>query len=397
MNPWNRLARNRLSPNASPPSHVVFAGGVTGGHVFPALALARPLLERASVRMTFLGTGRIRERQWLRRERIEYVTIPSAAMSVSLGGFFLSAPKNLRGFAAALRFLREERADVVVGLGGYASAPSARAAITAGIPLILIEANARPGRANRWLAKGAACVCTAFESTGGAFSKAATVFHTGLPIRSIPKERCLGVDRRIVVLGGSGGAGGINEIVPKALFRARSLLGGWRITHQSGADQLAPTKRLYARLGLDADVHPFLVDLPRVLGESTLAISRAGGSTLAELAAAELPGVLIPFPDSAGNHQRHNAADFARRTGCPVVDEKEPGRRADALLAEELVSLVSDANRRETISHLLRGFARPLAAQAIAELILGRGVPAAVDSPTVPAGSARPAVPNAKK
>lgn len=357
----------------SPPAHLVFAGGVTGGHVFPAIALAQRLRERASIRLTFLGSERPREREWLRAARIEHVPVPSAPLSPWSARLFFAAAKNVRGYAAALRFLKRERVDMVVGLGGFASAPTARAALSAGIPLVLVEANAVPGRVTRWLAKRAVCVCTAFESARRLLPESAAAVDTGLPIRSIPSDRCLGTDRGIVVLGGSGGAAGIDEIAPKAMFQVRELLRGWRIVHQCGADRAVETRRVYARLGLEAEVRPFFEDMPRLLVESSLGISRAGGSVLAELAAASLPSVLIPFPQAAGNHQTRNAEEFSRATGCPVVEEAKAAPRADARLAEELRSLLIDPKKRRMIRHLMSRAARPDAANTVAEIVFGRG------------------------
>ena len=355
----------------SPPAHIVFAGGVTGGHVFPALAVADQLRRRVSIRMTFLGTNRPKERDWVRRARIDHVPVASAPLSISPVSAIAAATRNFRGYLAAGAFLRREKVDVVVGLGGYASAPTVRAAITAGIPVVLLEANAVPGRVTRWLARRARCVCTAFESAAERLPDSADVRLTGLPIRTIPRDACLGVDRQIAVLGGSGGAQTINLEVPKALFRIRDLLRGWRIVHQAGTEYLTSARGIYARLGLEADVEPFFDDLPRVLGESAVAITRAGGSILAEVAAARLPAVLVPFPESAGDHQRHNATAFARRAGCPVVDETGGPRRIDCRIAEALESILTDSRRRETISHLLGRVARVDAADAVAELLLG--------------------------
>ena len=362
------------------PSHVVFAGGVTGGHVFPALAVAEQLRRRASLRMTFLGAGGSKEREWIRRARIPHVTIPSAALTTGILSLPAALSRNVQGYRAARRFLRRERVGVVVGMGGYASAPTARAAIDLGVPLILIEANVVPGRVTRWLARKAEHVCVAFESAREAISTAADVRVTGLPIRPIPRsfadDGYSRVDRQLVILGGSGGAATIDRETPKALFHIRKSLHGWRIIHQAGRDRVEATRRVYARLGLKADVRPFLDDLPSVLGDSTAAITRTGGSILAELAAARLPAVLVPFPRAARDHQRHNAREFAKKTGCPVVEENPREEsagsgRIDHDLADAIASILDDSRRRETIVHLLRRIARPDAADAVVDLLLG--------------------------
>ena len=174
---------------------------------------------------------------------------------------------------------------------------------------------------------------------------------------------------RLVVLGGSGGARSLNENVPRAMYKIRHLLAGWEILHQSGETDVESTRELYRKFGLEAQVEAFWADLPVLLAGSSLAICRAGGTTLAELSAAGTPALLLPYPHAAEDHQRKNADIFVTAGAAQLVDEREINGRLDDHLAELLGRIVPDANGRAIMAHGMRRLARPGAAAHVATLI----------------------------
>jgi len=369
------LYRSTCSPPNRP--HVVFAGGGTGGHLFPGLAVAAEMGRRWSgPQITFVGSGKPIEREWVTAAGYEYVVLPCrpAPRRVwQLPSFVLD---NMAGYRAARHFLAEHPASVVVGLGGYASAPMGRAARRSGAKLVLLEQNAVPGRVTRWLARWADAICVAFDDTARGLRRRGEIHVTGTPIRSgftdasPPASR-----RRLLVLGGSSGAESLNEAVPRALYKVRQHLEGGEIVHQAGPEGVAATQELYRKLGLEAEVVPFVVDMPRMLSWTGLAVSRAGGSALAELAAAGVPSVLIPYPGAIGDHQRRNAEVFCDSGGCVMIDQRDVDGRLDETLAETLAGLLSDRPRRERMSGMIRSLARPDAARDVVEImerLLGR-------------------------
>jgi UDP-N-acetylglucosamine--N-acetylmuramyl-(pentapeptide) pyrophosphoryl-undecaprenol N-acetylglucosamine transferase len=355
-----------------PQPHAVFAGGGTAGHLFPGLAVATQLRRlRPDIRVTFVGSGKPRERDWVAAAGFDYVAIPCQPLPKrfwKLPGFLLD---NLAGYRAAKQILDRRHALVVVGLGGYASAPACRAAAARGAKLVLLEQNVMPGRVNRWLASSADAVCVAFDQTAELLGRRPNTYVTGTPIRagftasSPPTLR-----RRLLVLGGSGGSQSLNEGVPRALYKVREHLAGGEIVHQTGPAAVEATRELYRKLGLEAEVVPFVADMPRTLGWTGLAVSRAGGSTLAELAAAGVPSVLLPYPHAANDHQRRNAELVRDAGGCVVIDEREVAGRLDDALADSLAGLLADRPGRERMSQAIRSLARPDAAGEVAQLVL---------------------------
>ena len=175
---------------------------------------------------------------------------------------------------------------------------------------------------------------------------------------------------RLTILGGSHGARSLNVCVPAALARIAPLLAGWQIVHQTGTDDRAATELLYARFGLSAQVTPFMSDMPSALRQSQVAISRAGGTTLAELSASGVPAVLIPYPHAADDHQRRNAALVEAAGAGVCLDESEHPLCLDKALAAALSGLLSNVDRRHAMSAAMRRIARPQAADEVLRVLL---------------------------
>ncbi|HVW38141.1 MAG TPA: UDP-N-acetylglucosamine--N-acetylmuramyl-(pentapeptide) pyrophosphoryl-undecaprenol N-acetylglucosamine transferase [Pirellulales bacterium] len=355
--------------------HIMFAGGGTGGHLFPGLAVAEQLrLAHPELRIAFAGSGKPWECEEVARLGHEYVMTPARPWlgpRWSAGKFVLD---NALGYCAALRYLRRRRVATVIGLGGYASAPAARAAATCGIPLVLLEQNALPGKVNRWLAPYASLICAAFAESRS-FLRSGGAFHlTGNPIRCVNPTTAPLTERnkQIVVVGGSRGSKMLNQNAAPAIAKTKLPAIGWEILHVAGEEGVAETQALYRSHGMTAAVRPFVDDLPKTISRARLVICRAGGSTLAELAAAGTPAVVCPFPQAADDHQRRNAASFAAAGACLVVDEQQPGGAFCEQLAGAVNLLANDLEQWSRCSAAMATLARPHAARDIAELILER-------------------------
>jgi len=354
--------------------HIVFAGGGTGGHLFPGLAVAEhlpALLPEA--RITFVGSGKEFERRQVADAGWAYAATACRPLPRRIREAFSFVVQNVAGYLAAQQFLAAEHVDVVVGLGGYASVPLGQAASRRGVPLILLEQNAVAGRATRWLGRRADLICLALEEARRGLRCRCPVYVTGNPVRAA-FQKCLQRPARtappqLLVLGGSSGARSLNEGVLGTLSKLVPQIAGWRIVHQAGEADVETTRRLYQRLALQATVVAFIADMPEVLADSTLAVCRAGGTTLAELAVAGVPAVLLPYPHAADDHQRRNAEILAAAGAAILVDERETPGRLEDRLAEIIGPFLASPDRRRQMSLAIRRLARPDAAAQVANLI----------------------------
>jgi UDP-N-acetylglucosamine--N-acetylmuramyl-(pentapeptide) pyrophosphoryl-undecaprenol N-acetylglucosamine transferase len=371
--------------------HIVFAGGGTGGHLFPGLAVAEQLLHQLpQARITLVGSGKPFERRQVAAAGLEYLALRCRPVPRRVGEAFSFFVENLAGYLAARRFLAEARPDAVVGLGGYASVPLGKAALRCGVPLVLLEQNAVPGRATRWLSRRADMICLAMAPARHALRCRCPVYVTGNPLRaafqtcfphanhppavdiSAPQTgaaACSATPRQLLIFGGSSGARSLNENVPRALCRLGPRIAGWRIVHQAGESDVEATRQLYRKLALEATVVDFIADIPEVLAASTLAICRCGGTTLAELAVAGVPAVLVPYPHASDDHQRRNAEVLAAADAAVIVDERSLPGGLDGQLAVAISPLLDSPDRRGQMSLAIRRLARPDAAAWVATLI----------------------------
>src|SRR5688572_14647376 len=300
---------------ASP--HVLFAGGGSASHLYPGMAVADHLRRRMpNIQITFAGTRSARERRSVRTAGHHYTMIPVHAMPRNPLQPVRFVTESVGGYCAARWMLREQRVSLVVGLGGSTSVAVVRAAVARGIPVVLLEQNAVPGRTTRWLSRAAAMVCAAFEEVRPHLHVQAPVTVTGNPSRAAfedlyfkthgrnaSPERAADVprlaihaesrrQRRLVILGGSGGARSLNESMPSALAQLGERMNGWQVVHQTGDGQLLETESRYAQLGLRALTVCNIDEIASVLFASDLVVCRSGGATLAELALAGVPAIL---------------------------------------------------------------------------------------------------------
>jgi UDP-N-acetylglucosamine--N-acetylmuramyl-(pentapeptide) pyrophosphoryl-undecaprenol N-acetylglucosamine transferase len=355
---------------------VIFAGGGTAGHLVPGLTAAQQLLdELPGLRITFATAGKPLERELIAAASFPLETVPCRPGPRGWRDLVPCAWHNLRGYFKAQQLLKRLRPRLVIGLGGYASLAVASAAARRGVPLVLLEQNVIPGRATRLLAPFARVVCTSFLETADRLPRNCRVRLTGNPVRAGFAQRAVRVDAAhagpecLVVLGGSGGAHALNEQVPRALAGLGSELTGWRVVHQCGAKDVAPTRALYSSLGIAAEVTSFVADMPKLLSRAALVISRAGGTTLAELAAAGVPAVVVPYPHAADNHQFHNAQRLAAGGACVLLDERQAGEALAERLRSAVGQLAANPAARQAMAAAMLRQSRPTAASDVVRIL----------------------------
>ncbi|HYX67507.1 MAG TPA: undecaprenyldiphospho-muramoylpentapeptide beta-N-acetylglucosaminyltransferase [Terriglobales bacterium] len=344
----------------------ILAGGGTGGHVIPALAIAQELRSRYSAEVVFVGTAR----------GIENRLVPAAGFRLAL--VQVGALKNV-GLATRVRtlfdlpravvrswgILNDFRAQVVIGVGGYASGPAMLAAALSGAPTLAFEPNFVPGFANRVVAPMVSAAAVHFPETAGCFRGAVV---TGVPVRrqffDIP-PRPAGALPTLLAFGGSQGATALNRTLAASLPVLIRALPGLHILHQTGERDYNDAQAAYLQAGISAEVSPFIDDMPGAFARADLLLCRSGASTVAEVTAAGKPAVFVPFPRAADDHQRRNAEALAQAGAALVIPEAE-------LTAERLVETVSklmgDRGRLAAMGAAARRLAHPDAARTIAEM-----------------------------
>jgi len=356
---------------------VVIAGGGTGGHLYPGIAVAREVLARQpDAAISFAGTSRGIEARVIPREGFPLDLIRSAGMKGKslidrARGAVLVPVGLLDGFGIVAR----RRPDVVIGVGGYSSGPVVLAAALRGVPTMLLEQNAVPGLTNRLLARVVKAAAVTFDSTQAFFGSKA--FVSGNPVRpeffaaAGPKQESALDDqatvRRVLVFGGSQGAHAINVAMVEAAAQLAAGGSHLRLTHQTGERDVEVVRTAYRRAGLQADVEPFLYDMGRQLTAADLVVCRAGATTLAELTAAGKAAILIPLPTATDDHQRKNADALASAGAAEVLLQKDLN---GPTLAQRLLALAGDRQRRRQMSVAARALARPDAARVIVDRAL---------------------------
>ncbi|MEO7029784.1 MAG: undecaprenyldiphospho-muramoylpentapeptide beta-N-acetylglucosaminyltransferase [Acidobacteriaceae bacterium] len=352
------------------PLRVLIAGGGTGGHVIPALAIGRELRDRHGAEVRFVGTARGLETKLVPEAGFRLELVRSGQLkNVSL----MTRSRTLLdlpfGVTQCLRLLREFRPQGVVGVGGYASGPAMMAALMLRVPTLAYEPNAVPGLANRLVGKRVSAAAVNFAQTTRYFHNAIV---TGVPVRPEIFEvpvRAVGALPRLLVTAGSQGARVFNETMPLIAARLLDAMPGLSIMHQAGARHQETTLAAYAASGADPRrwvVLPFLEDMPAQYAACDLVLARAG-STVAELAAAGKPSLLVPFPQAADDHQRKNAECFAESGATVLMHQAD--LNADRLLAE-LTRLLENRGLLERMGANAKSLAHPGALQRIAGMVM---------------------------
>jgi len=346
---------------------VVIAGGGTGGHVIPALAIARELQSRYQAELLFIGTPR----------GIENRLVPAAGFDLAL--VQVGQLKNVgvairartlfdlpRAILKCRGLLKDFWPDVVIGVGGYASGPAMLAAWLRGTPTLAFEPNLVPGFANRVVARLVSAAAVHFAQTARYFRNARV---TGVPVRSeffsIP-ARPADSPPTLLVFGGSQGANAINKAVIESVPALKAAVPGISIIHQTGERDYNDAQSAYVGSGLAVEASPFIQNMPEAFSRADLLLCRSGASTVAEITAAGKPAIFVPFPRAADDHQLRNAQNLAQQGAAVLIPESElsPGRLV-AVVAE----LLNDRVRLEAMGKAACALAHPNATAEIAEMV----------------------------
>lgn len=369
---------------------IAIACGGTGGHFFPGLAVAEHLARRGWAVTLLVSPKEVDQQATRTTTAFDIVTLPAVALN---RGRLLAA---LRGFARSYRVARElfkrRRPDAVLAMGGFTSAPPILAGRRVGARTFLHESNTVPGRANRWLAKLVDESFVGFREAADRLRCRKTTV-TGTPVRAEFRPRDAAECRAafglssdmptLLVMGGSQGASGINELVLEALPLLAKLVPELQWLHLTGPRDFEKVSAAYAKLGLKCVVHAFCNEMHLALGAATVVISRAGASSLAELAAVQVPAILIPFPAAAGNHQFHNARAFERSGAARLLEQHDA---TPELLSGGVQELIQCTDVQEKMRAALGQWHTPRAAEDVAEEITkattagqgGRSSPSAI-------------------
>ncbi len=349
---------------------VIIAGGGTGGHLFPAVALGEELVrERPDTEVLYVGTRYGFEAKWLPKTNYRYELYDVHGLLGGRGAMarVKSIAELVKAIVLARATLKRFAPDLVVIAGGYASAPMGLAAILSRTPLVLMEQNTTPGFSNRMLWRFARKICVAFEASAAHFSRAKVVV-TGIPLRYQPLA-----DRRpisdsplqILVLGASTGAHRLNLGVLNAFKIWRNSVIKFAVTHQTGEADEELVRAEYQKLPLKADVIGFIDDVPGALSRSDLVVARSGGGTVTDVALAARAAIFVPYPFHRDRQQFHNARVIEGAGGAIIVNDDD---NLGANLAREIERLGSNPKLLREMGDKAHGAVPSNAAQKVAQV-----------------------------
>lgn len=352
---------------------MVIAGGGTGGHLFPGIAVAEEFLRRDSEnRVLFIGTQRGIESRLLGNlgfelKRIDVEGLKGRGIKALLKGMY-AIPNSM---IQSRRILRAFAPDVVLGVGGYASGPAVMTAWLMNLPTAIAEQNALAGNTNRILGRFVCKIFLTYEQSRTGFDKR-KVHVTGNPVRAA-FSRALGpaagkkTERGILIFGGSQGAAAINQAIVSMLPMVKKLAVPVRIVHQAGEHDCEMVSRAYAACGVEAEVTPFITDMVSAYAAADLVICRAGATSLAEITVAGKASILVPFPLAADDHQTLNARAMVEAGAAVMIRQSE-------LCAETLFAIVQnllgDEHRIREMERQAKMLGRPDAAARIVDICL---------------------------
>jgi len=349
---------------------VMIAGGGTGGHVVPALAIGRELRDHYGAEVRYVGTARGIESKLIPEAGFRLELVRSGQLkNVSLMTRLRTMLDVPLGVMHCVQLIQEFKPQVMVGVGGYASGPAMLAAVMLRVPTVVYEPNAVPGMTNRWLGKWVSAAAVNFAQTVSYFRGAEV---TGVPVRAeifdLP-ARPAGLLPRLLVTAGSNGALVFNETMPKIVRQLLEEVPGLTIVHQAGVRRLEQTRAEFIASGADParwSVEAFLTDMPAQYAAADLVLARSG-STVAELCAAGKPAVLVPFAAAADDHQRKNAEVLADAGAAVMLLQKDV---TPETLLEALRRLLLDSDLRAAMAAKARSLAKPGALEKIAAMVL---------------------------
>ncbi len=346
---------------------VLIAGGGTGGHVIPALAIARELQARYSAEALFVGTARGIETRLVPKAGFQLELIKVGALkNVSLAVRLRTLFDLPLAVWTSRKIIRRFRPEVVIGVGGYASGPAMAAAILSGIPTLAFEPNYVPGFANRIVGKRVSAAAVHFEQTKQFFRNARVV---GVPVRpeffAVQQPAGNAHPPTLLVFGGSQGARAINQVVPQVVPEVQRRFPATQVIHQTGERDYNDVQAAYQRAGASAEVSAFIDNMPQAFARADLLVCRSGASTVAEVTAAGKPAIFIPFPRAADDHQRRNAEAIAEAGAAVLIAEAEltPSR-----LTQAIMELLADPARMRQMAQKARALSHEDAAAQVAQM-----------------------------
>jgi UDP-N-acetylglucosamine--N-acetylmuramyl-(pentapeptide) pyrophosphoryl-undecaprenol N-acetylglucosamine transferase len=378
---------------ANPRPFIAIACGGTGGHLFPGLAVAERLRQSGCEVALLISPKEVDQQAVKAAAGLEVFTLP--AVGLQNRNYFSFARSFWRSYQAARAIFKSRRPAAVLAMGGFTSAPPVLAARRSGAKTFLHDSNTIPGKANRFLAGRVDEAFIGFPEAAARL-RAKKVSVTGTPVRPQFQPRAaaacrvaLGLDPErptVLVVGGSQGARGLNELVLTVL--PMLVEKNWQWLHLTGTNDFEKVKAFYAAQEIRAVVRPFLAEMELALGAATAGVSRAGASSLAELAAMRLPAALVPLPTAADNHQWSNALAFEKTGAALLLDQTDS---PPAKVAAALTTLVGDEAVRSRMQAALAQWHAPAAAEVIATNILnalgqGAGLPIRSGSPPAAGG-----------
>lgn len=329
---------------------IAIAGGGTGGHLFPGIAIAEEFLKRDSkTGIIFIGTQKGIESKLLGQLGYELKMIDVEGVKGQGGKALIRGAYQIpKSMWQSRRILKQFRPDIVVGVGGYASGPAVLAAHFMGIPTVIAEQNAIPGITNKILGSFADKIFVTYAQTQTSFPQK-KVIVSGNPVRAAlvanrDGEKGKKDYRQLLIFGGSQGAEAINKSIMDMLPQLQSMKNEIRVLHQTGARQLEEVTKAYEQFGIQAKVTPFIVEMAKAYEDADLIICRAGATSLAEITAAGKAAILIPYPRAANDHQLKNAEAMASSGAAILIQQKE-------LSSGKLFGVIEELLRNEQKLH----------------------------------------------
>lgn len=360
-----------------------FAGGGTGGHIYPAIAIAERIIElKRGAKVHFFCSARDIDSQILSKTGFEHTPLPVCGFSVRPGKLIGFCTSFLDSFRIAKRVIIESKNAVVIGVGGFVSAPVCFAAHKLKVPIVLLNVDIVPGRANKIIARWADKIFVQFEDTRQYFAKRGVKVHVvGCPLRigfdnPQPEKAMeqLGLEsgkKILLITGASSGSGNINEAVCSLLYNLAGFADQWQIVHLAGRANFEDVQKKYVGVKISHKVLDYFDDMPNLLSAADLVVGRSGAVSVAEYAAANAPTICIPYPYHKDRHQYLNAGKLVQAGAAVIVDDK---RHKDESMRErlwaELEELMKNEEKRKQMAECCKAVANKQAASQIAEQLL---------------------------
>jgi len=359
-----------------------FAGGGTGGHIYPAIAVAEQIIKlEADAKIHLFVSTRSIDARILTQTGFEYTPLPAKGFSVRPGKLIGFCTSFLKSYRIAKRIIAESEKPIVIGIGGFVAAPVCFAAHKLKVPVKLLNVDIVPGRANKIIARWADEIFVQFEDTVEYFAKSKTSVNVvGCPLRSgfgNPKpdkvKSELGIDankKTLLITGASSGSENINRAVCSLLKKLSGFANDWQIVHLAGAGNYEEVRQMYVGAKIGHKVLDYFDDMPDLLSAADLVVGRSGAVSVAEYAAAGVPSICMPYPYHKDRHQYLNAGKLVEAGAAVVVDDLPEYKETAEWLADELEELMKDEKKRKEMKEACRIVANTKAASTIAEKLL---------------------------